>query len=49
MKSRYICIILFLVLAGFLFSYGFSRKEEVVKAELVKDDSNIVKKENKKK
>ena len=48
MKSKYIGIILFLILVGFIFSYGFSRKEEVVKAELVSDDSNIVKKDNKK-
>ena len=48
MKSKYIGIIIFLILVGFIFSYGFSRKEEVVKAELVSDDSNTSNKENKK-
>ena len=46
MKKKIIYIIIFLVLVAFIFSFGFSKKEEVVKAEMINENSNIEKKEN---
>jgi competence protein ComEA len=46
MKKKIIYIIIFLILVAFIFSFGFSKKEEVVKAEMINDNSNIEKKEN---
>lgn len=46
MKNKIFYLIIFLVLVAFIFSYGFSKKEEVVKAEMIKDSSNNEKKEN---
>lgn len=44
MKGKYIVIVVFLVLLAFIFSFGFSKKEEIVNAEMVNDYSNVTKK-----
>ena len=41
MKNKIIVAILVFVLIAFIFSFGFSRKEEIVEAELVENKSNI--------
>jgi len=45
MKNKIFYLILFLILVAFVFSFGFSKKEEVVKAEMINDNSNIEKKD----
>lgn len=45
MKNKIFYLIIFFVLVAFVFSFGFSKKEEVVKAEMISDNSNIEKKD----